>query len=63
MNEPLTKKDYQEINKGLAACNEMRLEIDRARQAGADVEEAELRLNHVYDRLVKLKEVYFPNQP
>jgi hypothetical protein len=59
----LTPADKKKIDAALHAVLEALPEIERAEQAGEDVEELKMRALHQRDRLMQIKRSYFPSEP
>lgn len=61
--QPLTQKNYSEINAALAGLNRARRLIDRAKAAGIDCSQHEMNCDFNEEMLSKLKATYFPHKP
>jgi len=61
MVNPLTKEDKVKINQALAAIDDAKKEITRAKLAGIDVSAQEERLKDTETKLLGIKRVYFPS--
>jgi hypothetical protein len=59
---PLTARNYTEINGALAQLNRATRKIERACSAGINCDQYQADINYLQDRLDKLKRVYFPNK-
>lgn len=59
-NSPLTDSHLSQINNGLALINQAESQAILAKQAGIDVSAAEAIIAQAKDKLVRLKNVYFP---
>jgi len=60
---PLTDRQYTDMNAALADLNRARRKIDRAKAAGIACDEHSGMCDYVEDAIKKLKSVYFPNKP
>jgi len=61
MTNPLTKEDKTKITQALAAIDEVKKEINKAKLANIDVSAQEDRLKEIETRLLGVKRVYFPS--
>jgi hypothetical protein len=59
---PLKDADLKHINKALYLLNEMITHIEKAKCAGIDCEEADLRREDMTQKLMAVKSVYFPGR-
>lgn len=59
---PLTEQDLERINTGLAQAREAQELIDMASRAGIDVEEFRVRARDSQEKLLRMKQVFFPGQ-
>ena len=59
---PLKDADLKHINKALYLLNEMIGHIEKAKCAGIDCEEADLRREDMTQKLMAVKSVYFPGR-
>lgn len=59
---PLSTRNYTEMNQGQALLNEAERKIDRAKAAGIDCSQYEGQCAYLKDRYARLKEVYFPDR-
>jgi len=59
---PLKDADLKHINKALYLLNEMITHIEKARCAGIDCEEADLRREDMTQKLMAVKSAYFPGR-
>ena len=59
---PLKDADLKHINKALYLLNEMITHIEKAKCAGIDCEEADLRREDMTQKLMAVKTVYFPGR-
>ena len=59
---PLKDADLKHINKALYLLNEMIGHIERAKCAGIDCEEADLRREDMTQKLMAVKTAYFPGR-
>lgn len=60
---PLTQRDYERINRELAALAQAKQQIEMANQAGIACAEADEECKKRIDFLTNLKKVYFSDQP
>lgn len=59
---PLKDADLKNINKSLYLLNEMISHIDKARCAGIDCDEADMRREDMTQKLLAIKTAYFPGR-
>lgn len=59
---PLKDADLKHINKALYLLNEMITHIEKAKCAGIDCEEADLRREDMTQKLLAIKTAYFPGK-
>lgn len=59
---PLTEGDLEDINKALATAQDAQELIEMAAQAGIDVEAFRQRARDARDRLLRVKQTFFPGQ-
>jgi hypothetical protein len=59
---PLKDADLKHINKALYLLNEMITHIEKAKCAGIDCEEADLRREDMTQKLMAVKSAYFPGR-
>lgn len=59
---PLKDADLKNINKSLYLLNEMISHIEKARCAGIDCDEADLRREDMTQKLLAIKTAYFPGR-
>lgn len=59
---PLKDADLKAINKSLYLLNEMIGHIDKAKCAGIDCSEADLRRQDMTEKLMTIKSTYFPGK-
>jgi len=59
---PLTDQDLDDINKAIESAAEAQELIERAAQAGIDVEAFRVRTRDARDRLLRIKQTFFPAQ-
>jgi hypothetical protein len=59
---PLKDADLKHINKALYLLNEMIGHIEKAKCAGIDCEEADLRREDMTQKLMAIKTAYFPGR-
>lgn len=59
---PLTESDLDDINRSLQRLDDASVIMDRARQAGIDVTAFEQRQRDARDKLLKLKQAFFPGR-
>lgn len=59
---PLTENHLAQINQGLDQVNVALQQIDMAKRAGLDVSAQEQQANDTRDKLLQLKNVYFPGR-
>ncbi len=59
---PLTEADLADINRALARLEDAETLIQKAQQAGIDVEAFRTRARENQDRLLKIKQSFFPGQ-
>lgn len=59
---PLKDADLKHINKALYLLNEMITHIEKAKCAGIDCEEADLRRRDMTEKLMAIKTAYFPGK-
>ena len=57
---PLTPEDLDAINTGLERAREAQELIDMAQRAGIDVEEFRVRAREAQERLIRVKQTFFP---
>lgn len=60
---PLTPADLDDINRALTRLDDADDLIQKASQAGIDVEPFRARARENKDRLLKIKQSFFPGQP
>lgn len=60
---PLNQNHYTTVNDGLRKIAETVPAMDDAERAGIDQTENRIMSEHLRQRLIKIKEVYFPNKP
>ncbi len=61
-DNPLSEQHYQQLVDGLAAAQRGLAHIELAKRAGIEVSAAEAQLLDTQSRLLKIKQVYFPNR-
>lgn len=59
---PLTETDRDDIDRALARLDDADSLIQKAQQAGIDVEPFRARARENKDRLLKIKQAFFPGQ-
>ena len=59
---PLKDADLKHINKALYLLNEMITHIEKAKCAGIDCDEADLRREDMTQKLMAIKTAYFPGR-
>jgi hypothetical protein len=59
---PLKDADLKHFNKALYLLNEMITNIEKAKCAGIDCEEADLRREDMTQKLMAVKTAYFPGR-
>lgn len=59
---PLSEADFEDINRALGRLEDAARLIDTARSAGIDVEPFEQRSRETRDRLLKIKQAFFPGR-
>lgn len=59
---PLKDADLKHINKALYLLNEMITHIEKAKCAGIDCDEADLRREDMTQKLMAVKSAYFPGR-
>lgn len=59
---PLKDADLKHINKALYLLNEMIGHIEKAKCAGIDCAEADLRREDMTQKLMAIKQAYFPGR-
>lgn len=59
---PLTEADLEDINRQLARLDTAQDLIDKSQQAGIDVEPFRQRSRETRDRLLKIKQAFFPGR-
>lgn len=62
MECPLKEADLKSLNKAIFMLNDMINELDKAKKAGIDVEEIEIRRIDLANKLSAMKEAYFPGR-
>lgn len=60
---PLSDADYAKINKALAALEAVRMETQRAMEAGFPCAEQDAECQAWLQRFQQIKKVYFPERP
>lgn len=60
--DPLTEADMLDINRALARLDDAENLIQKAQQAGIDVEPFRVRSRETKDRLLKIKQAFFPGR-
>lgn len=60
--DPLTDADYRDLNKAAYLLNQLLPQIDKAKAAGRDVSEYELRRDDLAQQVDLLKRTYFPSK-
>ena len=63
VNNPLSQADYAKLNKQLSQLAQIRMEIQRAREAGFACDAEDEMCQKAIDQLSNVKKVYFPEQP
>jgi hypothetical protein len=58
--EPLTDQDLKDLNRAQYILNMMLPQLDKARAAGRDVTDLQLRRDDLADQVLKLKATYYP---
>ncbi len=61
-NGPLTDADLVELNAKLIQLDEADLQIDKATRAGIDVSSQKERAREMRDKLLKMKQAFFPGR-
>lgn len=62
VNNPLSQADYQKLNKQLGQLAQIRMEVQRAREAGFPCDAEDTACQAAIDQLGRVKAVYFPEQ-
>jgi len=62
MDSPLKETDLRNINKALYQLNELIGAIDKAKCAGVDCTEADMRREDLHAKLMSIKAAYFPGK-
>ncbi len=60
--EPLTEADLSDINRALSRLDDAENLIQKSQQAGIDVEPFRQRAREHKDRLLKIKQAFFPGR-
>lgn len=60
--EPLSETDLEDIKRALARLEDAENLIAKAQQAGIDVEPFRVRSRDTKDRLLKIKQAFFPGR-
>lgn len=60
--QPLSTKNYTEMNQGLALLNRAMRKIERAKAAGIQCDQYEGQCAYLEDRFNRLKSVFFPDR-
>lgn len=63
VNNPLSQADYARLNKQLGQLAQIRLEVQRAREAGFPCEAEDEACQRAIAQLEAIKKAYFPEQP
>lgn len=58
--DPVSEQDLRDLNRAQYILNQLLPQLDKARAAGRDVTELELRRDDLADQVAKLKASYFP---
>ncbi len=58
--EPLTDQDLRDLNRAQYVLNQLLPQLDKAKAAGRDVTDLQLRRDDLADQVAKLKAAYFP---
>jgi len=61
-NGPLNEIDLTKINEGLAALEAASAQIKQAESAGLDMTSQKQQYKEQRDKLLKMKQAYFPNR-
>lgn len=59
---PLTEQDFDDINRALDTAKDAQELIEKAAQAGIDVEVFRQRARDARDRLLRVKQTFFPGK-
>jgi hypothetical protein len=62
LESPLKEADLKAINKSLYLLNELITHIEKAKCAGIDCAEADLRREDMTQKLMAIKQAYFPGR-
>lgn len=62
MDSPLKDADLRHINKALYQLNDLISSIDKAKCAGVDCTESDLRREDLTQKLMAIKAAYFPGK-
>lgn len=62
LESPLKEADLKAINKSLYLLNELITHIEKAKCAGIDCTEADLRREDMTQKLMAIKQAYFPGR-
>jgi hypothetical protein len=60
--QPLTADQKQQVNESIKELTTLITGINKAEQAGLDVSDARERATATRDRLIKIRQTYFPNE-
>lgn len=63
VNNPLSQADYARLNKQLSQLAQIRMEIQRAKEAGFPCDAEDEACQKAMDQLSNVKKAYFPEQP
>lgn len=61
-SNPLSQADYQRLNKQLSQLASIRMEVQRAREAGFPCDAEDEACQKAIEQLSQIKKVYFPDQ-
>jgi hypothetical protein len=59
---PLSTRNYTEMNQGQALINRAERKIERMRAAGVACDQYDAQCKYLQDRFARLKSVYFPER-
>jgi hypothetical protein len=62
-DNPLSNRDYIDINKAIRQLNDTETQIERAKKAGIECDEEDIRCKLVKEWLQMRKAAYFPDRP
>ncbi len=62
INSPLNEEHLRRINKSLADLDDAQIQVELAKRAQIDVADQEKQIREAREKLLRIRQVYFPNQ-